>query len=95
MTNLDFLKKAVSLAEENPELLIHICVDGDEVLEFGWTSHIIHDVKVGYWIRIEGRIFTDLESAIDEIFDNTEENKDAIRSRLQNKKAILIYTEAD
>ena len=91
-TQLEWLEYAVAMAKAYPLFDIHVCVDGDLVNEYGWTQHKISHVTISDWITIGDTIYDDLENAIGELLDTTDEPEREIRSRLKDHKAILIYT---
>ncbi len=97
MTQLEFLKQAVDLAEKNPDHEIHFCVNSEEVLEDGWTGHKIKKVELGYWWFDGGeRIYVDLEEIAEEMSDIEEKDisEEEAEQNPDVKKAILIYTDA-
>lgn len=69
MTQLEMVKKIISLAVAHPEAKINFCVDDDFAAEFGWTKHKIKRVGLTTWIEVDERIYTDEDSAKDGIAD--------------------------
>ena len=106
-TQREWLKKALELSQEHPDLEIHFCVSEDEILdEITWTAHNISNVEIGYWYQDdEGVYTTDLSDIQDsfcmnscpEITINNQcyKCKDLIDFKETIEEAILIYTEAE
>jgi len=95
-TQLELLKRAIQLAEQNPDMEIHCCVDGDDISDYGWTAHKIEKVCIAHWIMIGDYLYDDIESAMSELLDTTDEpeTETEMRNRLEKQKAICIYTVA-
>jgi len=100
-TQEQFLQEILELKRANPDYDIHFCVDADEMLEDGWTSHEIENVEVSPWFDDGDRILTDGERIMDYFFDQSEASTDqeaeAVAKQRYNqevKMAICVYTRA-
>lgn len=95
MKQIELLRKAVSIAEENPDIGIHVLASSEEILpDYLWTAHHIKRVELGYWYEDNERIYTDPDELAEELSDVDDVEatvEDAIRIM---KRAILIYTGA-
>jgi len=69
VNQLEILKKAVSLCEENTDAIIRFAVNGDELCdhyEHSWTSHEAFRVEIESWMMWNDRIITDESEAVEE-----------------------------
>ena len=102
MTQIELVKKIVSLAKENPSAEIKFCVENEFADgEFGWTSHEIVRVELCDWIVVGDTIYTDSDAAKDEIFEmfsdtGTADEKASVDAYFNHHviKAICVYTSA-
>lgn len=105
-TQRDFIKEIQKLADDNPKAPIKICVDSEEVLDYGWTAHKITRVELSCWIEFDERIYTDEDIAKDAIgemlYDSgTKDLSDSDYQTMIDKyfsehaiEAICVYTNA-
>jgi len=100
MTQLEYLKLAVKMAEENPGMEIRVAASSDELLDdVAWTMHKIISVEKSLWYVDNENILTDVDEIIDHLNDSldvksnrpdyTEEEAIAL-----SKEVILIRTGA-
>ena len=96
MTQIELLREALWLAEEYPDAKIHVCVDSDELSDYGaWTSHKLNKVELGYWYcDSTGMILTDPEEVAEELEVLTGEDVTEDQAIAEMERAILIYTRA-
>lgn len=102
-TQEQFLREILELKTNNSEMEIHFCVDSDEILESGWTAHMITKVEVSPWYAEGERIYTD-EDEIKEHFEDLLYDEDIGDSELESlvnemysqqvKEAICVFTHA-
>lgn len=103
-SQIEFLKKAIKLKNENPEMDIHFCACSDELLnDFAWTAHLISKIEINPWLQDDERIYID-EDEIKEYYkdlhadDNiTDDELNILIDNLYKenvKDAICIYTNA-
>lgn len=101
-TQEQFLQEILDLKSKNPEMEIHFCVDSDEILDIGWTAHIITKIEVSPWFCDDERILTD-EYEIKEHFENMadyelpeKEIEAHVEARYESevKMAICVFTHA-
>lgn len=96
-TQLDWLKEAVRLAEEHPEMKIHFAVDSEEILDDSqWTAHFISGVEISWWWQSASgeTILTDLERIADEISDRDDRDLSLDEAEKEASRVIIIYTNA-
>jgi hypothetical protein len=105
-TQIDHIKAILTLSQENPDAILRFCVDGDAICDYGWTAHTIDRVEFCCWIEVNERIYTEEDSAKDEIGEmiydkNTKNLSDAdydllIDEYYNNHKidAICVFTSA-
>lgn len=68
-TQIELVNKIVELQKSNPDAEIKICVSNDLADDCGWTVHKISRVSLDNWIEVNEGIFTDEDTAKDEIMD--------------------------
>ena len=90
-TQLEFLKEAVALAEQNPKAKIHVAADTDCCGDFGWTQQEITKVEKTLYYCENEQIMLDVDSVVVEfdlrgVFITEEE------ARSKMEEVILIYT---
>lgn len=104
-TQEQYLQEILELKSANPSYEIHFCVDSDEILESGWTAHIITSVKVNSWLCVDETIMVDDDEIRDHfeeiIFDAKGELSEIELDRLVDEmwdkevvNAICVYTNA-
>lgn len=92
---LELLRTAVQLAEDNPGLEIEICARSDELCsEFAWTSQQITRVEVEWQYRGEEWIFVGLGDIQDHLECLRDEEVTEEQAKEVSEQAILIYTGA-
>jgi len=95
-TQLEYLKEAVKLAEQNPELGIVIAADSSELIEdYTWTKHRITSVGISYYHERDEKIITDVDDMIDDMagdLDRDVTEEEAIKEMI---KVILVSTGAN
>lgn len=93
---LELLKTAVKLAEENPGLEIQICARSDELCsEFAWTSHQITRIELEWqYSDDDGFIHVGLDKIIEELEVERDEDVTEDQAKEVSEQAILIYTGA-
>jgi hypothetical protein len=65
-TQLDFLKEAVSMAEQNPTLKIHFASADEHCEDKSWTcQHITKVEKTWYYTNEDGEIFHSVNEILD------------------------------
>lgn len=93
MKQIDFLKQAIQLAEDNPMAEIHFCVSNELTEdEYGWTDHSIYKVVLGWWYEDCERILTDPEEVQELLSDWWDRDVSEEEALEEMKPAILIYT---
>ena len=75
MKQIDFINKIVELKAANPDAEIKMCVSNEFADDYGWTAHEITRVELSPYIEIDERIYTDKDSAIEEIYDTVDDGK--------------------
>jgi hypothetical protein len=98
MTQRDFLRRALELAEEHPEAVIHVLVANDQLLDDGmycWTAHTITRVELGWWWFDGGEQFYTEAAEVQEILEEWWERDVTLEEAYgQMIRAVLIYTNA-
>jgi len=108
LSQIGYIKKALSLHKRNPDAAIKICADDETIADYGWTEHEITNVKLANWIEIDEHIYTDEDRAKSEIADvlygfdtsmpgvGDEEFQEMVDKYYQEHaiKAICIFTSA-
>ncbi len=106
MKQLELVNKIQALKLENPDALIRICVDNDELTDdHRWTVHEITRVELAAWIELDDTVYTgehDAKEAIEEmIYDNNKPlEKETFNSLVDEYfsthciDAICVYTNA-
>lgn len=91
---VELLKKALELVEENPNLEIHLAVSCDEINdEFGWVNHKIKRVEKSPYYEKNETILTDIDE-IREHFEDVEDRDVSEEEAIaRSKEVILITTE--
>ena len=92
-TQLDFLKEAISLAEQNPTLKIHIASSDEHCEDKSWTQHRIANVEKTNYCCIGEEIFTSIDDVVD-YFDCLGEELTDEQAQEKMEEVILIYTNA-
>ena len=92
-TQLDFLKEAVALAEQNPGLKIVIASSDEHCEDKSWTAHKITKVEKTQYYCCEDEIFTDADSVVDH-FEYMGEDLSYEQAEEKMEEVILIYTYA-
>ena len=97
MTQLDYYKEIVRLAEENPDMDLLLLVDNEViVMDYRYTQHQILDVKVD-WVwkdDDDGSMLSGIKfiiAAMENKFDRGVPRSDA---EALSARAIIIYTTA-
>ena len=90
-TQLELLKEAVLLGEQNPGIEIFIASSDEHCDDKGWTRQQITGVVKTLYCCIEEEIFLNVEEVIDHYEGYGEEitEEEAVEKM---KEAILIYT---
>ena len=90
-TQLDFLKEAVLLAEQNPDIEIFVASSDEHCDDNGWTRHQITKVEKTLYCCVEEEIFLSAEEIVDHYEGYGEEitEEEAVDKM---KEVILIYT---
>lgn len=92
-TQLEFLKEAVALAEQNPTLKIHIASSDEHCEDKSWTQQHITKVEKTPYYCCEEEIFLDVDDVID-YFDYLGEEMTEEQAQEKMEEVILIYTNA-
>jgi hypothetical protein len=92
-TQLEFLKEAVVLAEQNPTLKIIIASSDEHCEDKAWTQHHITKVEKTDYFCCEEEIFLDVDDVIDHLESlGVEITEEQAQEKLE--EVILIYTNA-
>jgi hypothetical protein len=100
-TQIEFVREIIELSEKHPSAQIKLCVDGDEVEEYGWTAHEIRRVELLRWVEVNEQIYTDEKSAKYEIQDmlfNSDIHPDELKKQVDDYfeehavDAICVFT---
>ena len=90
-TQLDFLKEAVALAEQNPGMKIHVASSDQHCEDKSWTQHHITRVEKTPYFCYEEEIFLDVDDVIDH-FEYLDVEITEKQAEDQMEEVILIYT---
>ena len=66
-TQLEFLKEAVALAEQNPELKIHFASSDEHCEDKSWTKQHITKIEKTSYYQYEEEIFVDVDELVDHL----------------------------
>lgn len=92
-TQLEFLKQAVELAEQNPTLKIHVASSDEHCEDKSWTQHHINKVEKTWYYEYDGEIFLDIEEVVEHFeYHNQEITEEEAKDKME--EVILIYTNA-
>lgn len=93
-TQLEFLKEAVALAEQNPSLKIHFASSDEHCEDTSWTQQHITKVEKTYYYQVDERILLDVDEVQDyfECYLDQEISDEEAVSKME--EVILIYTGA-
>ena len=96
-TQLELLKEAIALAEENPGLKIYVAVADehcDDYTDSSWTQHQISKVEKTLYYRTNDTIYTTVDGVIEyhEVYLDEDITEDDARAKMEY--VILIYTNA-
>lgn len=96
MTQLDYYKEIVRLAEENPDMDLLLLVDNEEIVtDYRYTQHKILDVKVDWvWEDDDGSRMSGIKVIIAAMGDRLERIVSREEAEAVSKKTIVIYTTA-
>lgn len=94
----EYLKKALELAEENPDMEIKVLAHYQELLpEFKWTAHKITGVSIEYWYDTEcEEIITEEEFILEHFRQDLLVPEDQLDQKWDEEvcQVIAIKTEA-
>lgn len=93
-TQIDFLKEAVRIAEENPEMEIHFAINSEKLTYENWTYHKIISIKKSLYYEGDGKIMTDMDDIIEHLSYEYDREITEKEARKEMKEFILIYTGA-
>lgn len=92
-TQLEFLKEAVALAEQNPTLKIHFASSDEHCEDKSWTQQHISKVEKTWYYSYDEDIFLDIDDVMDHYeYLGEEITEEEAKSRME--EVILIYTDA-
>jgi len=95
-TQIELLKEAVKIAEENPTLEIIIAANSDELLqEYGWTKHQITSVEISQYCEHDDKIITDIDELIENMEYDLDRDVTEEEAEKEMKNVILIKTGAN
>ncbi len=92
-TQIEYLKEAVALAEQNPALKIHIASSDEHCEDKSWTQQHITKVEKTPYYCYEEEIFLDVDDVIDH-FEYLGEEITEEQAEEKMEEVILIYTSA-
>ena len=92
-TQLDLLKEAVALAEQNPTLKIIVASSDEHCEDKSWTQQHITKVEKTEYFCCEEEIFLDVDDVIDH-FEYFGEEITEEQAQEKMEEVILIYTNA-
>ena len=73
MTQLDYIKKIIALAKENPRLEIKFFIDNEELSEcHAFSTQEIRSVKLEYWYDNEVDIITGFDAIVEKLEEEKE-----------------------
>jgi len=90
-TQLEFLKEAVMLAEQNPTLKIHIASSDEHCEDKSWTQQHITKVEKTEYYCCEEEIFLDVDDVVDH-YEYMGEELTTEQAQEKMEEIILIYT---
>ena len=88
---LELMKEAVKLAEENPNYEIHFAVSNEELSEGAWTDHEIESVNIEWLCRISDVIYLG-KKEIEEEYEDILGKKVEVENMINSRKVILVRT---
>jgi len=92
-TQLEFLKEAVALAEQNPESKIHFASSDEHCEDKSWTQQHITKVEKTWYYCDDEEIFLDVDDVIDHYeYLGVEITEEQAQEKME--EVILIYTNA-
>lgn len=103
MKQIDFINWIVELKAANPDAEIKMCVSNERDCDYIWTAHHITRVELSPYIALDECIYTDKDSAIEEIYDTVDDGKMSDKELEMAADAyykenviiaICVYTEA-
>lgn len=91
-TQLDFLKEAVSLAENNPECKIRIASSNELCEDSSWTEHQITKVEKSLYYQNNESIFLNAYDVVEyfEVFRDKDITEEEAKKLMEF--AIIIHT---
>jgi hypothetical protein len=92
-TQIEYLKKAVELADANPAMEIHFAVDNNGMLEnSGWTDHRIKSAEISLYWSSDEKILTDIDKVIDEMEYALDRDVTEAEALAESREVILVKT---
>ena len=93
-SQIEFLKEAVALAEQNPTLKIHFASSDEHCEDKSWTQQHITKVEKTLYYQDDEQIFLDVDEVVDhfECYLHQEIGYEEAEAKME--EVILIYTGA-